>query len=88
MSDIDYSKYTHMTVSDIHGNSMILLSLEEYERLKNIEEKYKKKRQEEINEIIVDARVRACEVIKKEMEEAIENFNLSPFRNYSNRYLN
>ncbi|MGM0183411.1 hypothetical protein IGK74_002376 [Enterococcus sp. AZ150] len=66
---------------------LITISLSEYERLKRIEEKYKKKRQEEINEIIVDARVRACEVLKKEMEEAIENCNLSPFRNYSNRYL-
>lgn len=66
---------------------LITISLSEYERLKDIEEKYKKKRQDEINEIIVDARTRACEAIKKEMEEAIENCNLSPFRNYSNRYL-
>ncbi|MBC9722232.1 MAG: hypothetical protein H9W82_13315 [Lactobacillus sp.] len=66
---------------------LITISLSEYERLKGIEDKYKKKRQEEIDEIIADARVRACEVFKKQMEEAIENCNISPFRNYSNRYL-
>lgn len=59
---------------------LITISLSEYERLKGIEDKYKKKRQEEIDEIIVDARVRACEVLKKEMEEAIENYNFSPFK--------
>lgn len=42
---MDYSKYTHMPVSDIHGNSMILLPLEEYERLKNIEEEVKRFRE-------------------------------------------